>query len=196
MDVMVKYFPRGGNHADDVLAHVQPIVESRNITDIVVATTRGETAVKACKVFDTRARNVIAVTHSAGFTGPNQQELKAELKAEIVAMGGTVLTATHALSGVETGITKKLAGGSVVYPVEMFARLLRVVIGDGVKVCIEIALMAADAGLLTDVKADILCIAGTGTGADTACIIRPAYTRDFTELRVKQVLCKPEIARD
>lgn len=196
MDVTVKYFDKGGNHTDDVLAHVKHVVESRNIADIVVATTRGETAVKACKVFDPRTRNVIAVTHSAGFAGVNRQELKDDLKAEIVAAGGKILTATHALSGVETGITKKLTGGSVVYPVEMFARLLRLTIGDGVKVCIEIALMAADAGLLTDVRADILCIGGTGTGADTACIIRPAYTRDFTDLRVKQVLCKPEIARD
>nr|MDO8116293.1 hypothetical protein [Candidatus Sigynarchaeota archaeon] len=116
-------------------------------------------------------------------------------KEKILAAGGKVLTATHSLSGVETGINKALAGGNIIHPVEMFARLVRLLLADGVKVCIEIALMAADAGMITDVTKDILCIAGTGTGTDTACIILPAYTRSFSELRIKQILCKPEISR-
>ena len=196
MDITVRYFEKGGNYTDDVLAHVKPIVEARNIKDIIVASTRGETGIKACKILDSKSRNVIVVTHSAGFAGVNRQELKDEQKAAIEAAGGKVLTTTHALSGVETGFSKKLGGGNVIYPVELFARLLRLIVADGVKVAIEIAVMAADAGLIPDVKNDVLCIGGTGTGADTACIIRPAYSRDFTELRLKQILCKPEIARE
>ena len=90
----------------------------------------------------------------------------------------------------ELGLSKKLAPGNVIFPVEVFARLVRLTMGDGLKVCMEIATMAADAGLVR-VDVDALCIAGTGRSADTACIIKPAYSRDFTELRVKQILCKP-----
>jgi hypothetical protein len=88
-------------------------------------------------------------------------------------------------------LSKKLAPGNVIFPVEMFARLVRLTMCDGVKVCMEIAIMAADAGLVR-VDVDAMCIAGTGRSADTACIIKPAYSRDFTELRIKQILCKPE----
>ncbi len=195
MDVNVKYFETGGNHTSEVLEHVKPVVESRKIKDIIIATTRGDSGLLAIQAFDPKQYNVVCVTHSDGFAGPNKQELKQERKENLVAAGAKILTATHSLSGVETGISKALAGGNIIYPVEMFARLVRLMLGDGVKVCMEIAIMAADAGLITDVTKDVLCIGGTGTGADTACIVLPAYTRSFSDLRVKQVLCKPEVAR-
>ncbi|MHA1680692.1 MAG: pyruvate kinase alpha/beta domain-containing protein [Promethearchaeota archaeon] len=195
VDVSVRYFEKGGNHTKEVLDHVRKILENRqDITDVIVATTRGETGLLACETFDPNKYNVVAVTHSDGFGGANKQELKDDNRKKIVDAGGTVLTATHAFSGAETGISKKLAGG-VVFPVELFARLTRMILGDGVKVCMEIALMAADAGLIPDVEKDIICIAGTGAGADTACIMKPAYSRMMTGLKVKQILCKPEIAR-
>ncbi|MFX0099337.1 MAG: hypothetical protein ACFFCS_07115 [Candidatus Hodarchaeota archaeon] len=194
MEIYCLYFEKGGKFTKEVLEHVKPIVESRNIKDIIVATTRGETGIMACQAFDTSKYNVVLVTHSDGFAGPNTQEMKEESKKKIEELGGKVLTATHTLSGAESGISKKLAGG-VVFPVELFARLIRLMIGDGVKVCIEIALGSADAGLISDIDKDVLCIAGTGKGADTACIIKPSYSRDMTGLKVKQILCKPEIAR-
>jgi len=62
--------------------------------------------------------------------------------------------------------------------------------GQGIKVCCEIALMAADAGALrTDEEA--ISIGGTGRGADTAVVLQPANLRDFFDLRVKEILCKP-----
>ncbi|MHA1794421.1 MAG: pyruvate kinase alpha/beta domain-containing protein [Promethearchaeota archaeon] len=194
-EVNVLYFEKGGRHSKEVIEQVKKVLESRpDIKDIVVASTRGDTGVLACEILDASKYNIITVTHCDGFTGANKQELKEENKQKILDSGGKILTGTHALSGVETGISKKLSGG-VVFPVEMFARLMRLIIGDGVKVCIEIALMASDAGLIGDVQKDIICIGGTGVGADTACIIRPSYTRAFTELKVKQILCKPEVAR-
>nr|MDO8113817.1 pyruvate kinase alpha/beta domain-containing protein [Candidatus Sigynarchaeota archaeon] len=191
MDVQVKYFESPGDHAKDVFDHVKSIVDARGIKDIVVASTRGETGLRACNVFDPAKYNVTIVTHSQGFITKNQQEFRDDNKKAIIAKGGKILTGTHAFSGVETGISKKLAPGNVLFPVEVFARIVRLVIGDGIKVCMEIAVMAADAGLVR-VDKDVLCIAGTGTSADTACIIKPAYSRDFTELRLKQILCKPE----
>jgi len=61
----------------------------------------------------------------------------------------------------------------------------------GVKVCIEIASTAVDAGLIPDLERDIIVVAGTGRGADTVCLIKPAPTSEFKELRVKAVLAKP-----
>ena len=63
----------------------------------------------------------------------------------------------------------------------------------GMKVAVEIALMAVDAGLL-DPDREAIAIAGTGEGADTAVIIRPACTRKFRELEIREILAKPRSA--
>jgi hypothetical protein len=62
--------------------------------------------------------------------------------------------------------------------------------GEGTKVCVEITLMAADAGLIP-VDKDIVAIAGTGRGADTALRIKPANTARFFDLKIKEILAKP-----
>ena len=73
---------------------------------------------------------------------------------------------------------------------EIMAFTLRV-FGQGTKVAIELALMAADAGLvLTD--EDIISVGGTGSGADTALVIRPANSFQFFDLKVRELICKTQ----
>jgi hypothetical protein len=52
------------------------------------------------------------------------------------------------------------------------------------------ALMAADAGL---VRTDelVLAIAGTGRGADTAVVLKPANAQTFFDLRFLEIICMP-----
>jgi len=58
------------------------------------------------------------------------------------------------------------------------------------KVAVEVALMAADAGLIS-VVGDVIAIAGTDRGADTAIVVRPSYTRKFLDLKIKEIIAKP-----
>ncbi|MEM2970188.1 MAG: hypothetical protein QXR63_04550 [Candidatus Bathyarchaeia archaeon] len=58
------------------------------------------------------------------------------------------------------------------------------------KVAVEIVLMAADAGLIP-VDKEVIAIAGTGTGADTAIVVQPAYSRKFLDLKIKEIIAKP-----
>ena len=67
-----------------------------------------------------------------------------------------------------------------------------VVTGEGMKVCVEVALMAADAGL-APVGEPCIAIAGTGRGADTAVVLIPANVQQFFDLRVMEVLAKPRL---
>lgn len=62
----------------------------------------------------------------------------------------------------------------------------------GVQVCVEIAMMAADGGLL---RGDRRCVltAGTGRGADTTIVATPASTASLEDLRVHKILCKPHL---
>ena len=72
---------------------------------------------------------------------------------------------------------------------DILANTLRI-FGQGMKVVCEVAAMAADAGLVRTDE-DIIVIAGTSRGADTAVVLRAANSQNFFALRVKEVLCKP-----
>ena len=71
------------------------------------------------------------------------------------------------------------------------AKYLRTAFSQGIKVCMEIATMVVDAGIIEDIEKDIICIGGTGRGADTVCLIKPMPTSLFHQLRVKAILAKP-----
>jgi len=62
--------------------------------------------------------------------------------------------------------------------------------GQGTKVCVEITLMAMDAGLIPP-NQDVVAVGGTGSGADTALRIKPANAAKFFDLRIKEVIAKP-----
>ena len=58
------------------------------------------------------------------------------------------------------------------------------------KVAVEIAAMAADAGLIP-VDRDIISIAGTGRGADTAIVIKPENSSRLFNITIKEIIAKP-----
>ena len=60
------------------------------------------------------------------------------------------------------------------------------------KVAVECLLMAADAGFV-EMDAEAIAVGGTGSGADTAIVCKPAYPRTFHELEIREVLAKPRI---
>jgi len=174
----------GAKNTDLLLKIVRNYVEKEEINDIVVASTTGETGVKAAKIF--KPRNVVVVTHHFGFREPGKIELLEENKREILANGAKVFTGTHALSSVERAIRKDFGTLQVL---EIIANVLRLM-GEGTKVCVEITLMAADAGLIP-VDRDVVAIAGTGRGADTALRIKPVSTARFFDLKIREVVAKP-----
>lgn len=179
------YFQKPGPENTEVtLQKALERARELKIKDIIVATTNGQTGLKAAKHFG--AKNLIVVTHSTGFSKPEENEISQENLEAIKKHGAKVLTSIHAFGGIGRAIRKKFG----TYELDdIIAGVLRI-FGEGTKVCIEIALMAADAGLV-GVEEEVIAIAGTGHGADTALIIKPANVQRFFELRVKEVICKP-----
>jgi hypothetical protein len=180
------YFDQASSeHTQDVISIVTEFLETTpEIDHIIVATTRGETGLITAKTF--QKKKVIVVTHMTGFVKSNENELSDTRREEIKKLGAEVLTTTHALAGIGRGIRKNLGTYTLT---ELLAYAFRT-FGQGTKVCAEIAMMAADAGLIP-VDKDAICIAGTGRGADTAWLVQPAYTSDFPSLKMKACLCKP-----
>lgn len=153
---------------------------------VLVASTRGETGALAAQMFEDQ--ELVVVSHSTGFSEPNKQEFTDENRAAIEGNGAVVLTCQHAFGGVNRGIRKKL--GTYLTD-EIIAYTLRT-FGEGTKVCAEIALMAADAGLVT-VGKPCIAVAGTGKGADTAIVLVPVNAQDFFDLRIMEILAKPRL---
>jgi len=161
--------------------------EELGIRTVLVASTLGETGAQAARQF--QGYDVVVVTHSAGFRGPNTQELTEENRAAIETAGARILTCQHALGGIGRAVRKKWGTYQVD---EIIAQTLRI-FGEGMKVVVEIALMAVDAGLAR-VGEPCIAIAGTGRGADTAVVLVPAHVQQFFDLRVMEVLAKPRLA--
>lgn len=181
------YFPHPGpENTDSTLtsAHIRSI--DLSIKSVIVATTVGRTGVKAAELF--KGYNLIVVTHSTGFSGPNVQELSEENRRTIIASGAHILTCQHAFGGVGRAVRKKLGTYELE---ELFAYTLRI-FGEGTKVACEMTLMAADAGFIRTDE-EVIAIAGTGRGADTALVIQPANAQTFFDLRVKEIICKPRL---
>jgi hypothetical protein len=179
----VSYFEKAGDRTEEVLEICKKYCEAHGIHDIVVASTTGRTGAMSVKLL--KGMNIVVVTHYAGLKEAGKVELLEDAKKEIEKNGGKIIIATHALGGVESALRKF----NTVGPVELIASALKI-FGQGTKVCVEIGLMAADAGLIP-VDRDVVCIAGTGHGADTAIVMKPTNTGSFFDLKIRKFLCKP-----
>lgn len=158
--------------------------ELLDITKILVATTRGNTGVQAAQAL--QDLDVIVVSHSTGFREPDTQELTDGNRAIIESAGARILTCQHAFGGVGRAVRKKLG----TYEIEEIIAFTLRTFCEGIKVAAEIALMAADAGLVRTDEA-VIAIAGTGRGADTAAIIKPTNAQTFFDLRFLEIICMP-----
>jgi hypothetical protein len=156
-----------------------------HIRHLVVASTGGRTALELARVLPSHSE-AVCVTHHAGFREFGRNELPEAIENKLAEQGIPVLRTTHLFAGVERAIRLKVGG---LGPAETIAFTYRT-LGEGTKVAVEIAVMALDAGLVPYGQ-DIIAIAGTGSGADTAVVIRPAHSRQFFETRVKEIICKP-----
>lgn len=156
------------------------------VKKVVLATNTGRTMEEAMKVFDPKEFQLIAVTHVTGFTEPDAQEMTEEVRADFKSKGVLVITAAHAFGGVGRGIRNKLKTFQVD---EIMAFTLRM-LGQGVKVGVEMSYMAADRGFVRTDE-DIITIAGSGRGADTALVIKPANSHQSLELKVREIITKP-----
>ena len=153
------------------------------LDEVVVASTTGDTAIRAALIFE--GFTITAVSYHCGFRKPFETVMAVNMRKDLKAKGVKVISATHALSGVERAVAKKHGG---VYPALLIADTLRL-FGQGTKVAVEVAIMAADSGALTG--NDIVSIGGSGKGSDTALILKPANQSDMFDMRIREVICKP-----
>ena len=181
---MTVHFDKPGNHTERTFEIVKERLQKGDIKQIIVATTGGDTALKAADYF--KGVKIIAVTHQTGFRAPGEQEVPEEIMQELKAKGVIIVTTTHALAGINRAIRKKHGTWMVS---ELIAETLKLA-GQGTKVCAEIVIMAADSGVIS--MEDCIALGGTGRGADTAWVIKPAHSHGFFDMKLQELLCKPK----
>ncbi len=186
MNVQTFYFEEASRVVtNQVIKYVREFLNAnQEIKHIIVATTEGATGLAFAKAF--KDNRVVVVTHQTGFAKPNENELSESLRVEIIREGAQVLTTTHAFAGVPRAIRKEFGTWQTTEIIAVAYRTF----GQGTKVCAEIAMMAADAGLVP-VDSNVVCVAGTGRGADTAWVVQPVNTQAFPKLRMRACICKP-----
>jgi len=158
--------------------------KARGIKHVVVASNSGETA----KQLLGSGLDIVCVTHHVGFKNPGEDEMPPLTRQELTTKGVKVLTTTHLFAGIERGYVNKLSGFGPAYITAATLRMF----GQGTKVTLEIATMALDAGMIPHGE-DVIAIGGSGRGADTAIVIRPAHSNRFTETAIREIICKPYV---
>ncbi|MHA1104510.1 MAG: pyruvate kinase alpha/beta domain-containing protein [Promethearchaeota archaeon] len=190
LSLEVTYFEKGGPHnTDKALEIAKKYADQFRIKDLVIASTTGMTAEKTAKIFNPKDYNIMIVTHAYYFVNnTTRQEFPKEKLNRLKELGLKFHIGTHSMSGIERGLRLKKEAWQFV---DLLAKMLGYHFSQGVKVCMEISATICDAGLIPDLERDIIAVGGTGRGADTVCLIKPAPTSNFKKLRVKAILAKP-----
>lgn len=157
--------------------------KNSDIKTVVVASTTGKTGLYFAEMLKDIDVKLVIVRHNTGFSKDNFQEMPKDIYDALLKSGAEVVTSLHLFRAVGKAIANKYGCASYEFVIADTLRMF----GEGTKVAVEIAVMAADAGVIAAGK-DIISIAGTGHGADTALVISPVNARELFNLRVKEVI--------
>jgi len=179
LEEKIIYFETPGRrNTEETLRLVAERAKARGISKIVLASTRGDTARLAAERFAGTGIKMVVVPHQYGFYG--EQRFPVELVSYLEQQGhrvhfGTMLFHTDNFYGMRAP--------------SVMATLLRTFC-QGMKVCVEIILMAVDGGCVAAGE-KVIAVTGTGRGADTAVIAIAAPSSKLNELHITEIICKP-----
>ncbi|MGA2105390.1 pyruvate kinase alpha/beta domain-containing protein [Methanoregula sp.] len=186
------YFDRPGPANTGDAAHFAiERAKELGITTIIVASSSGETAQVFSDAMNGTGISLIVVTHVMGFAQPGEWEFSEPVAQKLRSQGVKIVTGTHVLSGLERALSRspKVGGAS---RTEAIAEAFRRVIAVGLKVAVECVLIAADQGAI-GIEKEVVAVGGTGSGADTVCVIHPSYTASFFDLQVREIVAMPRV---
>jgi hypothetical protein len=178
MEEKIVYFEQPGiENTEMTLKLAFERAKARGIKKVVLASTRGDTARLAAKLWAKSGIKIVVIPHQFGFMGTEfAPELVTELEKQgLVVHFGTMLFHTDHLYGMNTPT--------------IMANLLRTFC-QGMKVCVEILFMATDGGHV-DVGEQVVVVSGSGRGADTAVVAIAAPSTRLADLHIREIICKP-----
>jgi hypothetical protein len=181
MEARITYFEEpGAANTGAVLELAKARATEAGIKRVIIASTTGSTARQASQVFRDTGITLVVIPHQRGFR--DEERFDMEVAAEVERDGHRVHWSTMLFH------TNDLYGTSAPTALATVLRTL----GQGMKVCLEILLMAADGGMV-DRGEKVIVIAGTGRGADTAVLATASTSNRLKDVRMHEILCKPAL---
>ena len=187
MEKTITYFEEAGEaNTDALIALVKERLKDSDIKYVAIASSTGASALKLNEALKDSDVTIVNCSHHVGFKEVNKAQMDAETRAKLEEEGIVTFMGSHALSGVGKSISKKFGG---VTPVEIIAATYRTFC-QGIKVCAEISIMLADAGLIP-VGEEIIAIGGTGHGVDTAAVMTAANMTNVFDMKFHEIIAMP-----
>jgi hypothetical protein len=177
------YYEQGG--ADLTETTLQASLEAAKelcIKTILVASTSGETGVKAAEMFQDTGIQLIVVGHQMGFPVAKVQQLKSENWEKIETLGGIVNLGTDVLTN---SIRRRQKNGYS--PMSIITQTL---ISMKLKVNVEIIAKACDAGLVLPGD-KVISVAGSHKGADTSVVFVANDSPNILDIKPQIYICYP-----
>jgi len=163
------YFKEGGKHNTiQTLEAVKECVEREGIKTIVLASSSGVTAKKGMEMIEDERIKLVVV-------GEEKKDFNKEVEEEVKKRGGEVVYA-----------------GEVNYTFPEETQNSLYMFSQGMKVCVEIVMIACNAGVLKEGE-EVIAIGGTGGGADTACVIEGRRSEERGKIKIQKIIAKPLI---
>jgi hypothetical protein len=194
MTRQIVYFRYCGEvNTEKVLRLAKKRAEELGIRTAVIASETGRSALEAVAVFRDTSVRLVVVTHYPATTWGPKGDIPIGLRRPVYA------STLHTLTGNGVTIvqgTRPFAPPSRSldwnYPTaEGVVDKTLEVLGAGIKIAIEAAVMATDAGEVGE-GAEIISCAGTFKGLDTALVVRATPSmRFFKDLEVREIIAKP-----
>lgn len=156
----------GKKNTEETLQIVRESALKYGVKKILLASTTGYTALLAADILKNDGVEIITV--GIDTYGWSQEE---ERRKELENANLIVLPCTDYLK-------------------EDVANILRC-FSQGVKVALEIAFMASNAGMILPDTSTIIAVAGSGFGADTALLLKSVVKNNKIEYKVNKILCMP-----
>lgn len=220
MEKWIRYFERPGPvNTHETLKCCRRRAEELGLMTAVIASLRGRSAEMAMDVFIGSGIDLVAVTippgafwvvdslendiwkdipefreQKAAWEEAGLERVRMDMDEETVSRleenGVKVVRGTIPFYGIGTSLTGRFKGMNYE---QYFTEALRLLSG-GLIVCVEAAIMAADAGAIS-LDREAIVTAGTSMGLDTAVVIRPSTSLTFSEpasgLEIREVIAMP-----
>ncbi len=172
-----------------VVEAVDAYVTADKTKHVVVASCTGYVGAKFAPLKQAHKKlNVVAVKMAPAIDAMYSVKVDPKHVAAMEEAGVTFLGGTHVLTGgADRAIRAKFDGG---FPPTAIVAETLYLFSQGMKVCVEIIAMACDMGLLPE-GVEVVAVAGTGHGADTAIIATSAASANLFDLKIHRVLVMP-----
>jgi len=187
----IVYFENTAKYAENtriVVETVAAYAKAHKIKHLIAASCTGYVGAKLVPLRQANPKlNVVAVKMAPAIDAIYNVKVNPRFAAAMDQAGVTFFGGTHVLTG---GADRALRAKFQGYPPTAIIAETLYLFSQGMKVAVEIIAMAVDAGFVPE-GAEVISIAGTGHGADTAIVAKAAASANLFDLDIHRILAMP-----